>query len=78
LVGDGREKELPLAISRHSNKHQKEWRNVVGVARDFNCECGAVRKRVGERMSSAGGARCEDGGRHANHSTLQFMTVTQK
>jgi hypothetical protein len=59
-------------------KRQEERKDDVGVARDFNYECGAVRNRVNDRMSSARGGRSEKGGRDTDHLTSQFLTVIQK
>jgi hypothetical protein len=49
------------------NKSQERRKDVFGVAGDFNCEGGALRNRVGDRMSSAGGDRGDEGGQDARH-----------
>jgi hypothetical protein len=49
-------------VNHPIDKHQEERKDVVGAALDLNCERGAVWNRMGNRMSSAGGDRGEEGG----------------
>jgi hypothetical protein len=60
------------------NQRQEEREGVVGDAGNFSCEYGAMRNRVGDRMSHAGGDRSEKGGRDASRLILQFLVVIQK
>jgi hypothetical protein len=63
---------------REIKKRQEEQKNVVGIAGDFNCECGAVRNRVADRISSAGGDRGEQRSRDVDHFAPQFLIVIEK
>jgi hypothetical protein len=76
-VGE-RLKSIRLSTTIASEKHFGLKSSFIGVARDFNCECGAVRNRVGDRMSNAGEGRGEEGGRDADHLKSQFLTIIQK
>jgi hypothetical protein len=62
-------------ISRSSHETSEEWKDIVGVRRDFTCECGVVQNRAGDQVSSVGGNRGDEGGRDADHLIGQFLII---